>query len=82
MWAERVHPRGSMPCRIEQLNGLGMESNAYLILCEKPVLIDVGTGARLKETEKRLAAFLDGRKLETLVLTHMHFDHTDRKSVV
>jgi glyoxylase-like metal-dependent hydrolase (beta-lactamase superfamily II) len=65
-----------MSYAIHQLNGLGMESNSYLLLCMKPVLIDVGTGANLKATEKRLRAHLDGKKLPTLVLTHMHFDHT------
>jgi len=71
-----------MTYAIQQLNGLGMESNAYLLLCERPVLIDVGTGARLKETEKRLGACLEGRKLATLVLTHMHFDHTGGAAAV
>jgi len=65
-----------MSYAIQQLNGLGMESNSYLLLTESPVLIDVGTGARLKETEKRLKAHLDGKRLSTLVLSHMHFDHT------
>lgn len=80
--AGAVSPAGNMPYTVQQLNGLGMESNAYLLLCEKPVLIDVGTGARLKETEKRLNAFLDGKKLSTLVLTHMHFDHTGGAAAV
>jgi glyoxylase-like metal-dependent hydrolase (beta-lactamase superfamily II) len=65
-----------MPYTVHQLNGLGMESNAYLLLCEKPLLIDVGTGARLGETAKRMKARLGGKKLSTLVLSHMHFDHT------
>ena len=62
--------------QVQQLNGAGFESNAYLLVCEAPVLIDVGTGARLPELEKRLEMFLEGRKLGRLVLTHMHFDHT------
>lgn len=62
--------------QVQQLNGAGFESNAYLVVCDDPVLIDVGTGARLPELEKRLDALLDGRKLGRLVLTHMHFDHT------
>jgi len=61
---------------IHQLNGQGMESNAFLIVCKEPVLIDVGTGAGLAQLEKRLEAFLEGKKLARLVLTHMHFDHT------
>ena len=61
---------------IKQLNGLGMESNSYLILGRRPVLIDVGTGARLLDEQKRLKEYLDGKKLHRLVLTHMHFDHT------
>ncbi len=65
-----------MSYSIVQLNGLGMESNSYLLLCKRPVLIDVGTGANLKEADRRLKAGLDGRSLSTLVLSHMHFDHT------
>jgi glyoxylase-like metal-dependent hydrolase (beta-lactamase superfamily II) len=65
-----------MGCEIVQLNGVGMESNSYLLLCERPVLIDVGTGQRLGDEKKRLKACLDGRRLEKLILTHMHFDHT------
>ena len=77
-----MSPRGSMSYAIEQLNGQGMESNAYLLLCERPVLIDVGTGANLERLERRLAAMLDGRRLRTLVLTHMHFDHTGGAAAV
>jgi hydroxyacylglutathione hydrolase len=61
---------------VRKLNGLGMESNAYLIVCEKPTLIDVGTGARLRETLAEMRELLGKRKLARLVLTHMHFDHT------
>jgi len=68
--------RGPVAVEIHQLNGVGMEANAYLLLCEEPMLIDVGTGARLAETEKRMGACLKGQKLARLVLTHMHFDHT------
>jgi len=55
---------------IHQLNGAGFESNAYLIVCKEPMLIDVGTGASLALLEKRLDAFLEGKRL-----SHMHFDH-------
>jgi len=82
MWMNGISPPGNMSYAIQQLNGLGMESNAYLLLCKKPVLIDVGTGARFRETEKRLNAFLAGKKLATLVLTHMHFDHTGGAAAV
>ncbi|MGQ9582462.1 MAG: MBL fold metallo-hydrolase [Thermoplasmatota archaeon] len=58
------------------LNGLGMEANAYLIDCERPLLVDVGTGARLEELEAALASSLRGRGLALIALTHMHFDHT------
>jgi len=75
-------PAGNMGYAIEQLNGAGMESNAYLLLCERPVLIDVGTGARQKELDRRLASLLDGRKLGRIVLTHMHFDHTGGAAAV
>jgi len=75
-WQQVMSPGGNMPYAIEQLNGTGMESNAYLLLCERPVLVDVGTGATLERVERRLTAALDGKRLHALVLTHMHFDHT------
>jgi glyoxylase-like metal-dependent hydrolase (beta-lactamase superfamily II) len=53
-----------------------MESNAYLIVCDDPVLIDVGTGANLARLGSGLDNLLGGKKLGRLVLTHMHFDHT------
>ena len=66
----------SVVVEIHQLNGAMFESNAYLIVCKEPLLIDVGTGAALAQLEKRLDAFLEGKPLARLVLTHMHFDHT------
>jgi glyoxylase-like metal-dependent hydrolase (beta-lactamase superfamily II) len=61
---------------VVKLNGLGMESNAYLVLCDRPMLVDVGTGARLERTLAEMKELLGKRKLHRLVLTHMHFDHT------
>ncbi len=58
------------------LNGVGMEANAYLILSERPLLVDVGTGARLSSLEAGLARALRGRSPLLIALTHMHFDHT------
>jgi glyoxylase-like metal-dependent hydrolase (beta-lactamase superfamily II) len=66
----------SVTAVIHQLNGQGLEANAYLIVCREPLLIDVGTGTILAQLEKRLEAFLEGKRLSRLVLTHMHFDHT------
>ncbi len=71
-----------MSYAIEQLNGAGMESNSYLLLCERPVLVDVGTGASMGALRKRLEACLLGRTLRTMVLTHMHFDHTGGAAAV
>jgi hydroxyacylglutathione hydrolase len=72
----RMTVRWSVTARIHQLNGAGFESNAYLVVSDEALLIDVGTGAGLAQLEKRLDAFLDGKRLGRLILTHMHFDHT------
>ncbi|MEM4728504.1 MAG: MBL fold metallo-hydrolase [Thermoplasmata archaeon] len=61
---------------VHRLNGVGLEANAYLLECRRPLLIDVGTGARLDELLRELRAILGDRRLELLALTHMHFDHT------
>jgi len=61
---------------VHKVNGGGPshEGNVYLIVDEVPVLIDAGRNAEaiLGNVEK----FVDPRKVEFIILTHCHHDHT------
>ncbi|MFQ5800987.1 MAG: MBL fold metallo-hydrolase [Candidatus Hydrothermarchaeales archaeon] len=52
--------------------GLGYDCNSYLIVDEKVVLIDSGTGA--KEDLKRKVQEA-AKKVDMIINTHAHFDH-------
>jgi glyoxylase-like metal-dependent hydrolase (beta-lactamase superfamily II) len=56
------------------MNGVGFESNMYLI--DKQILVDTGTGLffpQIKENFINLG--IDPKKIELIVNTHCHFDH-------
>ena len=61
---------------VHKVNGGGPshEGNVYLIVDEAPVLIDAGRNAEaiLKNVEK----LIDPKKIEFIILTHCHHDHT------
>ena len=61
---------------VHKVNGGGSshEGNVYLIIDEVPVLIDAGRNAEaiLKNVEK----FVDPKRIEFIILTHCHHDHT------
>lgn len=57
------------------LNGVGHESNMYLI--DGELLVDTGTGAFFQETKKEIENLgVKPNKIKTIVNTHCHFDHT------
>lgn len=64
---------------MEVLNvgGYGYDSNIYLILCKKPVIIDTGTGQGIYF--KKMVEIIEKncclKSIKNIVLTHMHFDH-------
>jgi len=51
------------------------DSNIYLIIGEKTVLVDTGTGFQVKDTIASLRKHLNGRSLDIVVITHRHYDH-------
>ncbi len=67
---------------VHKVNGGGHshEGNVYLIIDEVPVLIDAGRNAEaiLKNVEK----FVDPKRIEFIILTHCHHDHTAGVSVL
>ncbi|KCZ71527.1 Zn-dependent hydrolase, glyoxylase [Candidatus Methanoperedens nitroreducens] len=58
--------------KIIKLNGSPYDANAYLV--DDSILIDVGMDARSVITE--LEGYIQIGDLETIILTHCHYDHT------
>ncbi len=61
--------------KIRKLLGYDMESNVYLLLDEKIILIDTGTGFRHDELIKEIEENISPDKIDYVILTHEHFDH-------
>ena len=60
---------------IHCIYGRDWDSNVYVILGEKPTIIDTGTGLHSKEVMNEIAEFIDLKKITQIILTHEHFDH-------
>jgi glyoxylase-like metal-dependent hydrolase (beta-lactamase superfamily II) len=61
---------------VHQINsGLTSDSNIYLVIGSRTVLIDTGTGGDSRRNIARIKELLNGRDLDMIVLTHFHFDH-------
>ncbi len=61
---------------IHQLGGTMYDSTIYYLDSEKPILIDAGTGFHNEDTIAKLRSFKSSNKLERLILTHNHADHS------
>jgi hydroxyacylglutathione hydrolase len=61
---------------IHFLPGKGSDSNIVLIGGEKPILVDTGMGGNNPNTLQWIAKFVPLQKLDRIILTHCHFDHT------
>ncbi|MDI6916776.1 MAG: MBL fold metallo-hydrolase [Thermoplasmatales archaeon] len=60
------------------MGGFGYDSNVYLIRCGKPIVVDTGTGQGVyfKKMVENIEKLCSLKSIKTIVLTHMHFDHT------
>ena len=54
-----------------------MDANSYVLVgTESTMLIDTGTGLKLGQLLSSLERILNGRKLDIIVATHRHHDHS------
>lgn len=51
------------------------DSNMFLIIGERTMLIDTGSGTVSGPIIEYIANLLNGRRLDALILTHSHYDH-------
>ncbi|MBU4256437.1 MAG: MBL fold metallo-hydrolase [Candidatus Thermoplasmatota archaeon] len=67
-----------MDMDVHNVGGFGYDSNVYLIKCSKPILVDTGTGQGIyfKKMIENIEKLCSLKSIKTIVLTHMHFDHT------
>jgi glyoxylase-like metal-dependent hydrolase (beta-lactamase superfamily II) len=56
--------------------GINYDSNIYVINGEKPSIIDTGTGLHHKRVKNEIKKYIDIKKINQIILTHEHFDHT------
>ena len=59
---------------VHKVSGAAFDGNVYLILDKKPILVD--TGMMAGPTLKNIKKFIDPAKIEMIVLTHCHHDHS------
>ncbi len=50
-------------------------SNIYVILLDKPIVIDAGNRADKQLVEKFLGKLIDLNQVEKVIFTHLHYDH-------
>jgi len=58
---------------IYKLNGRGYDSNSYLIVDKKVILVDPGTPGTFEHLKKDVLKYTD--KIDYIINTHCHFDH-------
>ena len=61
--------------RIYKIDGIGYDSNIYIIPGRENTIVDTGTGLNMKETLYGIKIYLDPEDVDQIVLTHEHFDH-------
>ena len=59
---------------VHKVSGAAFDGNVYLILDEKPILVDAGMIAA--PTLRNIKKLIDPQKIEMIVLTHCHHDHS------
>lgn len=56
-------------------SGIPFDSNIYLVVAERTMLIDAGTGLGSDRVISGIRSILADRRLDMIVATHCHFDH-------
>ncbi len=59
---------------VHKVSGAAFDGNVYLILDERPILVDAGMMAA--PTLRNIKKLIDPAKIEKIVLTHCHHDHS------
>jgi len=59
---------------VHKVSGAAFDGNVYLILDERPILVDAGMMAA--PTLRNIKKLIDPQKIEMIVLTHCHHDHS------
>lgn len=66
--------------KVHVLEGIGFDSNQYLIEGDKALLIDTGSGLYLKDTMRFIESLV--KRLDTIILTHRHIDHVGGAKII
>ena len=59
---------------VHKVSGAAFDGNVYLVLDERPILVDAGMMAA--PTLRNIKKLIDPAKIEKIVLTHCHHDHS------
>jgi glyoxylase-like metal-dependent hydrolase (beta-lactamase superfamily II) len=59
---------------VHKVSGAAFDGNVYLILDERPILVDAGMMAG--PTLKNIKKYIDPTEIEMIILTHCHHDHS------
>jgi hydroxyacylglutathione hydrolase len=59
---------------VHKVSGAAFDGNVYLVLDERPILVDAGMMAG--PTLKNIKKYIDPTKIEMIILTHCHHDHS------
>lgn len=61
--------------QVQLISDPAYDSNMFLVIAEKPILIDTGTGLSPEGCVDAISRFIEVRTIEKIVLTHRHIDH-------
>lgn len=61
--------------KVYYIRGRNCDSNIYIIIGEKPTIIDTGTGLFDELVLANIKKIIDPVEIEQIILTHEHFDH-------
>jgi len=61
--------------KIHCIYGISYDSNIYVVIGEKPTIIDCGTGLHQKYVEDKIKEIINPLEIKQIILTHEHYDH-------